>query len=244
MLEGFHVLRQTARDPYDTFDEIIRLDESVQTCSNDASVKTAYFFIAGDKNQSDVSYDIRSIQAKNAVAKVHASGAMIGLHASHAVRINSENIAIEKARLEEVCDFPIYMNRHHNLDWCEIKNGWVLFKAGLSWDSTLGYADVAGFRLGVCRPVPLFDPIKIQAFGIEEHPLIVMDVTLNSTDYMNLDEDEALEYCKRLITTTRKHNGEFVMLWHNNRIIKDPGSYHPRLYRRILNELIKIFQSK
>jgi hypothetical protein len=243
IFEGFRALRKTIKDPYDTFDEIIKLDESIQTSSNNASFKTAYFFLAGDKNQPDISYDIQSIEVKNIIAKVHSSGAMIGLHTSFACENNPENIAYEKTKLEEACGFPITMNRYHYLDWCKIRNGWALVEAGLKWDSTLGYADVAGFRLGVCRPVPLFDPIRMQAFGIEEHPLIVMDVTLDSTDYMNLNEDQALEYCKRLIEQIHKHNGEFVILLHNNRFINYPHNYFPRLYRRLLNELIKIFQS-
>jgi len=79
----------------------------------------------------------------------------------------------------------------------------------------------------------------MQAFGIEEHPLMVMDVTLNSTDYMNLNEDEAFGYCIKLIEQTRKHKGEFVMLWHNNSLMNVPKNYHPKLYRRLLSKLTR-----
>jgi len=237
IFEGFHALIKFTKDPYNTFAEIIELDESSKVNSKDASVKTAYFFMAGDKNQIDVSYDVHSKEAKSVIARVHESGAMIGLHASQATKSHPELIAKEKATLEEVCGFPIRYNRYHDMAWREIEDGWTMVKAGFDWDSTLGYADVAGFRLGVCRPIPLFDPIRMQAFGIKEHPLMVMDVTLSSSSYMNLSEDEAFHCCNRLIDQTRKYKGEFVMLWHNNRLANELSNYHPRLYRRLLNEL-------
>lgn len=94
-------------------------------------------------------------------------------------------------------------------------------KAGIDWDSSLGYADVAGFRLGVCHPIPLFDPVSLRPFGIEEHPLIVMDCTLTRPDYMALTEPAALDYCQRLLAATRRHNGQFVLLWHNTSLRRD-----------------------
>jgi hypothetical protein len=103
----------------------------------------------------------------------------------------------------------------------------------------LGYADVAGFRLGVCHPIPLFDPVKMEPIGIEEHPLIVMDCTLNSPKYMNFDEGQAFEWCKRLIDETRKHDGEFGMLRHNTSLTSSPGNYHPLLYKRLLSTLYR-----
>jgi hypothetical protein len=109
-----------------------------------------------------------------------------------------------------------------------------LSRAGITWDSTLGYADVPGFCLGVCRPVPLFDPVSLKPFGIVEHPLTVMDVTLNLKKYQGFAEEAAFECCKRLLDRTRAQNGEFVMLWHNNSFGGKAPGYHPKLYRRLL----------
>jgi hypothetical protein len=113
----------------------------------------------------------------------------------------------------------------------------MISRAGIDWDSSLGYADVAGFRLGVCRPIQLFDPVSLKPFGIEEHPLLVMDSTLSRENYMNLDAEHALYYCTELIEQTRKHNGEFVMLWHNTMLAHSPCNYHPELYQQLLNQL-------
>jgi hypothetical protein len=193
--------------------------------------------MAGGKSQFDGMYNIQSKVAKNTIKLVYKSGAEIGLHTSYEAGMNPELIAEEKVTLEEVCGFTVHCNRNHYLMWREIGNGWALAKAGINRDSSLGYADVAGFRLGVCRPIPLFDPIKIQSFGIEEHPLVVMDCTLSNTNYMNLNEEDAFSYCKKLIDQTRKHQGEFVMLWHNTMFVPEQNNYHPKLYQKLLHEL-------
>ncbi|MBC8469694.1 MAG: polysaccharide deacetylase family protein [Planctomycetes bacterium] len=221
-------------DPLDTFARIIAFDAS---CSVGLAQSPTYFFMAGGKSQFDGMYNIRSKVAKSTIKLVCESGAEIGLHTSYEAGIHPEQIAEEKAALEEVCGFPVHYNRNHFLTWREIENGWALAKAGINRDSSLGYADVAGFRLGVCRPIPLFDPIKMQVFGIEEHPLIVMDCTLSNDNYMNLNEEEAFSYCQRLIEQTRKHHGEFVMLWHNTMFVPEQNNYHPKLYQRLLREL-------
>jgi len=222
------------KDPLDTFSQIIAFDAS---CNDGLAQSPTYFFMAGGKSQFDGMYNINSKAAKSTIKLVYESGAKIGLHTSYEAGIRPELIAGEKETLEDVCGFPIHCNRYHFLAWREIENGWALAKAGINRDSSLGYADVAGFRLGVCRPIPLFDPIKMQLFGIEEHPLIVMDCTLSNTNYMNLNEEEAFSYCKKLVDQTRKHHGEFVMLWHNTMFVPEQNNYHPKLYQKLLHEL-------
>ena len=168
--------------------------------------------------------------------KVIKSGAAVGLHLSYQAGIKPELITTEKAELEKVCGLTINRNRHHFLAWREVGDGWALARAGINWDSTIGYPDVAGFRLGVCRPIPLFDPAQMKPFGIEEHPLIVMDSTLYNPAYMNLDENQALQYCRQLIEQTQKYKGEFVILWHNSAPVKMDSKLHLKLYRQILTE--------
>ncbi len=94
---------------------------------------------------------------------------------------------------------------------------------------------MAGFRLEVCHPIELFDPIRMEPFAIEEHPLIVMDETISA--YMKLEEDDLFEYCQRLIEQTRKYEGDFTMLWHNDAFARRANNHHPRLHLRLLKEI-------
>lgn len=224
-------------DPYNTFEELAGLAKSFDEQAGSPERESVYFFMAGGRGKYRSRYNISANYIKHIITQIIESGATVGLHTSYNAGLHPELIEKEKLALEEVCGFAIRHNRHHYLAWREVEDGWALARAGINWDSTLGYADVAGFRLGVCRPIELFDPIRMEPFGLEEHPLIVMEATLDSPCYMNLEEDEAFEYCRRLIAQTRKHNGEFVMLWHNDRLARGSNNYHPRLYRRLLDEL-------
>jgi len=235
--ENLAVCLRCAKDPFDTFDEISQLDSSIIDSTNGLRAESVYFFMAGGWSKFSGMYRIQSRLARRLLRRVQSSGATIGLHASYDAGLHSELVTEEKATLESIYDLPIYFNRYHFLSWREIQDGWALARAGITDDSSLGYADVAGFRLGVCRPIPLFDPTQMKPFGIEEHPLIVMDCTLSNNNYMNLQEEEAFEYCCKLIKHTRQHNGEFVTLWHNTTLAEQPGNYHPQLYKRLLKIL-------
>jgi hypothetical protein len=107
----------------------------------------------------------------------------------------------------------------------------------------MGYADVAGFRLGTCRATPWFDPVIGRPMKLTLHPLTVMDCTLDSKKYMNLDYSQALATCATLFAEVRKHNGEAVLLWHNNRITHQAaasGSYHRTLYQELIQHLLSL----
>ncbi len=235
IIESILVPLGLKKDPYDNFDELIELENSFHGEAGSPKRESIYFFRMGGNHKYDTRIDIHKTLIQDIIKRVHKSGATVGLHTSYGAGLNSKLIEKEKQALETLCGFLIRHNRHHYLSWREVEDGWALAEAGIDWDSTLGYADVSGFRLGVCHPIELFDPIRMEPLGIEEHPLIVMDGTLSS--YMYFEEDKAFEYCQRLIAQTRKHNGEFVMLWHNDILARWYKNYHPRLYRRVLEEL-------
>jgi len=223
-----------ARDPYDVFDEVLRLDATLG--EGGVSARSVFFVMAREVDETGRTYDVRSRAARSTIRWLVDAGATIGLHSSYSAGTDPALIAGEKAALEKVCGFRINRNRHHYLRWREVEDGWAMARAGIDWDSTLCYPDAAGFSLGVCRPIPLFDPVTLKPFGIEEHPLLVMDCTLSRVEFMGLSQDEAFEYCRGLIAQTRKHNGEFVALWHNTILVME-AEYHLPLYQRILNEL-------
>jgi hypothetical protein len=49
---------------------------------------------------------------------------------------------------------------------------------------------------------------------------------------MNLDYENALTVCKKLIEQVYKHNGELILLWHNTEFIGE--NYQEKLYQVIL----------
>ena len=198
-------------------------------------VRQVFFFMSGGRSCFEPGYKIESERARVAIQQVLGAGAEVGLHASYEAGSKPDLVAGERQALVRVVGNVVTMNRHHYLRWCEPGDGYALANSGIRSDYTLGYADVAGFRLGVCHPIPLFDPAKQRLMGIEEHPLIVMDCSLSDPGYMNLSEDEAFACVRGLIEGVARHRGEFVMLWHHNTLSPSPGNYHPRLYPRVLD---------
>ena len=104
-------------------------------------------------------------------------------------------------------------------------------------DFTIGYADVAGFRLGTCHAVKWINPKTKELTSLTLHPLTMMDSSLSDKRYMNLNAHEAYEYSIRLINMVESWNGELVLLWHNTSVEDTPRSYHRKLYLDIINYL-------
>jgi len=223
------------RDPFDNLDRVMRINQRLTQRVSKESCRTVFFFMAGGAAPQDRAYGIRDGKVRRALRQVLQAGATVGLHASYEAGMHPERLAAERAALEAAAGTPIRGNRHHYLAWREPEDGRQLAAAGITWDSTLGYADVAGFRLGVCRPIPLFDPAAQRPMGIEEHPLIVMDRSLEMTKYMGLDAAAALDYVSRLVDVTERHRGELVLLWHNQVLSTVDRGYHRPLYGRILD---------
>lgn len=227
-------------DPAQNIREVIQLEQPLTRGERASRCRSVYFFMARDGRSSRLNYDIRHPRVREIFRDVLQSKSTIGLHASYEAGQRPETIAAERQRLEEAARMPIAGNRHHFLAWREPQDGHALAAAGIRWDSTMGYADVAGFRLGVCHPVPLFDPSQRRLIGIMEHPLIVMDCTLSSPSYMKLTEDLAYDRVCELADVTCRHRGEFVILWHNHVLAKTDVSYHKRLYGRVLDYLARL----
>ena len=110
-----------------------------------------------------------------------------------------------------------------------------LAKAGYTDDFTMGFADMAGFRLQTCRAIRWINPKTMELTNLTLHPLIIMDCTLSNEQYMNLSEDEAYFFCERIIDKVRMHHGDLCLLWHNSALT--PDTYHKSLYSKILKLL-------
>jgi hypothetical protein len=145
-----------------------------------------------------------------------------GLHASYEAGLNPNRILDEKKNLNRITKRKTVLNRHHYLNTREPEDMQALITAGITDDFTMGYADVAGFRLGTCRPVKWINPQTRKITSLTLHPLTIMDKSLSDKRYMYLNAHEANEYCIQLINVVESWNGELVMLWHNTSVEKTP----------------------
>ena len=72
----------------------------------------------------------------------------------------------------------------HYLRWRHPTTMMALESAGMSYDSSLGYADYAGFRCGTCFEYPGFNPVSQQALCLRIRPLIAMECSVMDIAYI------------------------------------------------------------
>ncbi len=95
-----------------------------------------------------------------------------------------------------------------------------LARTGITYDSTLGYADQIGFRCGTCNEYQAVDPVTAIPINIKIRPLLVMDQTVINQRYMGLGcGADAEDKIFRIKERCRKIGGQFSMLWHNSTLV-------------------------
>jgi len=156
-------------------------------------------------------------------------GCEIGLHGGHTAYNNLNEIQKEKLALEGVLGKKVIGYRNHFLQF-KVPDTWeYLSKAGFAYDTTLGYADCAGFRNGMCHPFRPFNLNTNKDIDILEIPLMLMDNTLGPT-YMRLNSAISWDLTKSIIDTVERNQGVFTILWHNHTI----ADSHSKIYEKIL----------
>jgi hypothetical protein len=152
---------------------------------------------------------------------IHKRGHEIGIHPGYNSFNNREKInktyeLLVKTFRKEGINQKKIGSRQHYLRWSTTQTPRILQENNLSFDTTLGYADMAGFRCGTCYQYLMFDALEQKILSLKQKPLIVMDGSVFNEKYMNLDQSSASEYILRLKGYCKKVDGSFVLLWHNS----------------------------
>jgi hypothetical protein len=190
-----------------------------------------YWMAAIDATPFDSAYDPRQPLVRRTIEALAEMGAEIGIHPGYDTFGAPDRLAAEVSRLREVVGNRSLGGRQHYLRWSpQTWRDWE--EAGLSYDSSVGFADGMGFRAGTAHPYHPWLLDEDRESPVLEIPLIVMDCT--PIAYMGLDEAETLVRIERLIERCRTAGGVFTLLWHNTSIIEQP---YARLYPNILQLL-------
>jgi len=172
---------------------------------------STFFIMATDIDPEDGNYTTANLS--NELCYLLDSGNEIGLHGSKTAHCSLEQMKKEKREVEKVTAKNIESYRNHYLVIALPQTWNLLHESGFKYDCTLGYADCAGFRNGMCHPFEPYDLLKHNYIPILEIPLTVMDGTI--LDYMKLDHGRAWTLLEDLIGKTHDVNGVFTLLWHN-----------------------------
>lgn len=212
-----------------TFDRIMDLGESV-------GCKDAFYFIPDCAGEMSGDYYLDHPGIKNLMKHIHQRGHEIGYHGSYETYLDPEKTKNEVNKLKDIAakegiNQEIWGGRQHYLRWSAPQTWRNYAEAGLDYDTTVSFADVAGFRCGTCHPYHVFDVENMKALSLKEYPLAVMECSVLSEDYMGYSYEEALEYMLLLKNQCRKYGGTFVFLWHNSAF---ENGMDWELYRNVL----------
>lgn len=205
-------------DPFNTFDWL--MDQSERH-----SLRSAFYFICGRTNATrDAWYEPEAPAIRALMRRIHERGHEIGLHASYDTYRSPAALAQEAKRLKRICGEEgihqeCWGGRMHYLRWetPTTLHGWAL--AGMDYDSTLSYADAAGFRCGTCFSYPAFDAQAGEPLPLRIVPLIAMEQSVISSAYGNLGVGTAaLEKFSQLKNACAAVGGCFTLLWHNSQL--------------------------
>lgn len=217
-------------DPCDTFDWMMDLERKY-------GFKSSFYFLTDGTPLSLGGYSIRSNRVRKLIKSIEEKGVEVGLHGSLNSNKGPGRLKLEKKKLDRIAKSNTVGGRQHFLKF-EVPKTWrSVERAGLKYDSSLGFADREGFRCGICFPYKPFDVIENREMNIWELPLVVMDAALQY--YQGISPEEALEKIKALIDTTKKYSGVFVLLWHNTLFSEPDYPGWSGVYARILEYLAK-----
>jgi hypothetical protein len=202
-------------DPYNTFDYIMDISE------RDGLISAFYFICGRSHKNYDARYEIDHPAMRHLLRHIHERGHEIGLHPSYYAYKSPQTITNEAARLRRICEEEgiqqtEWGGRMHFLRWETpiTLYGWE--QAGMTYDSTMSYADCAGFRCGTCHEYPAFDPVKKETVKLRIRPLIAMECTVLDKKYMGLNRTaEAYNVFMKLKNACKSVGGTFTLLWHN-----------------------------
>ncbi len=215
-----------------TFDQIMDISEQ-------HNLKSAFYLKTAFTNKSyDDTYSIDHPYIRQLIRDINNRGHEIGLHPSYETYQNSQQTKVEFQKLLQVCEEEgihqtQWGGRQHYLRW-QVPITWRNWaEVGLNYDSTLSYADHAGFRCGLCYEYSVFDLEKREPLPLIERPLIVMEGAILGERYMNLDTENALAHMKKLKIRCQWFDGDFALLWHNSSFT-EPERWE--MYREVVKE--------
>ncbi len=192
-------------DPYDTYSYIERFAAT-------QNVESIYFFLLGDRGEFDKNVSHKHSGLIQLIKKI-AENNQVGIHPSYQSYENAEQQAKELLRLEKITGSSVTKARKHFLRISLPETYRIYQKIGIKEDYTMGYADQAGFRAGICTPYSFFDLLEDKETSLIVHPFAYMDGTLNQ--YMKLSVEDAVAKVRQLKQLVRAVEGEFIGVWHN-----------------------------
>ena len=166
----------------------------------------------------------------SAARSVHEAGWEIGLHGSYSSADDAAILGREREQLEAAFGIEITSVRQHFLRFRAGRTPQVHAAAGFSADSTVGFSQATGCRVGLALPFFWYEQPDLL-----EIPITIQDVGLIRAGEAAFDLDEATARAIRLVEFVADRGGAVSLAWHAH---PDPGAYE--CYRALLDAVARL----
>jgi hypothetical protein len=221
------VLAGRCRDPFDTYDGILEMEERY-------GFRSHIFFLLANYGQYDTNYSLRTSAFESLIRRLQ-SGRMLGIHPSCRSNDSRQLLRLEMQHFARLLGMKPEASRQHFLVLKLPETYRELITLDIRADYSMGFASCTGFRAGTSRPFRFYDLEKETETSLVLHPFTVMDVTLQQ--YLSLTPGEAIDRIDMLIGKVKSVNGVFTSLWHNESL-SEQGVW--KGWRGVFEEMVKM----
>lgn len=194
-------------------------------------LRSALYWKASGRSPFDSGYSLSDPRVAKVIAWARRRNIEMGVHPGYGTLHAQEKLREEVERCRAAVGQQIG-GRQHYLRWHP--DSWIHWEqCGLAYDSSVGYADRVGFRAGTCLPYFPWLWNQNRRANLLEIPLIVMDRTITSANYMGLTPDQSLATLKNLMRRCEAAGGVLTLLWHNNCLGHPFSAYYPRIFAEL-----------
>ncbi|HUT98470.1 MAG TPA: hypothetical protein VM054_05260 [bacterium] len=173
----------------------------------DAPNRATYLFHAGRRGRWDPEYKFNRLKLELAFLK--RTGQEIGVHYGYETAGDFEKLGAELAAFERATGFPPTGGRAHYLHLRGPDDLGLIAQAGPAYDSSLGFPDGPGYRVGTGGPYRVFDSVLF------ELPLVVMDGALfKKYGDGEVDVEDAWSRVLPYLDAAREAGAACCILWH------------------------------
>lgn len=183
-------------------------------------IRSTWFVITGSPSfrtmrTGDVTYAPESAAARRVIEAVRDAGHEVGLHGSFDTWTHADRFEAQRERLARLTGAPVTGVRQHFLRMRPGRTHQAMRAAGFQYDSTYGFADRNGFRLGIADPLPVWDESLGRGLSIDAVPFVWMDRALSK--YRGIEDPDAwVDDALALARTCREMEGVWAGIWHPN----------------------------
>lgn len=207
----------------DVFDQYRKNIDWIIKANDKENNKVTFNFIPiqTDLDKEDKN-DIRSKKISSLLRYIVDTGHEVGFHPGYNTFNNLDIFKNSAKVFKEACknqaiELSKLGGRQHYLRYQINMTPQLWQENGFIYDSSLGYADMAGFRCGICYEYNMYDLSQRKAMKLKQRPLIVMDCTIIEDTYEGLGySNQSIKRFKYFKDICQKYNGDFVFLWHNS----------------------------